>query len=235
MTDQNAHWRALALQFDGQRMAALAHLRAMLADPVKHAEEAERFLNSAPEPGELPCYLRELIEGMSVSVDVSTGEDDAGHRYFGTVTEVMDAPDDKCGVTLLVQDAEPNFEAPTPRSSSECDGDVFERGESVCLLAVKKDLAEAAVRLASALTGDKYDWHYIAGRVHVKRLAAPVSKPSREVAREAFEASVRTSKLAANTPLGAVTINGEFSHYANPDTDTLWLGYRAGFNAGSAR
>lgn len=56
--------------------------------------------------------MRDLIEGMSVSVDVSTGEHDAGRRYFGTVTEVMDAPEDKHGVTLLVQDAEPNFEQP---------------------------------------------------------------------------------------------------------------------------
>jgi hypothetical protein len=30
-------------------------------------------------------------------------------RYFGTVTEVMYDLDDKHGVTLLVQDAEPNF------------------------------------------------------------------------------------------------------------------------------
>lgn len=54
----------------------------------------------------------EFLEGMSISVDVSTGEHDAGHRYFGTVTEVMYAPEDKHGVTLLVQDAEPNFIKP---------------------------------------------------------------------------------------------------------------------------
>lgn len=26
-----------------------------------------------------------------------------------------------------------------------------------------------------------------------------------------------------------MTVNGVFSHYTDPDTDTLWLGYRAGF------
>ncbi|WP_137917117.1 hypothetical protein [Hydrogenophaga sp. 2FB] len=52
---------------------------------------------------------RALIEGMSVSVDVSTGEADAGHRLFGTVCEVMDDPQSKHGVTLLIQDAEPNY------------------------------------------------------------------------------------------------------------------------------
>jgi hypothetical protein len=58
--------------------------------------------------------MRDFIEGMSVSVDVSTGEHDAGHRYFGTVTEVMDDRFDKHGVTLLVQDAKPNFEPNAP-------------------------------------------------------------------------------------------------------------------------
>lgn len=70
--------------------------------------------NSVTAPdGRLSDELRNMIEGMSVSVDVSTSDHDAGHRYFGTVTEVMDDHTDKHGVTLLVQDAEPNF-APTP-------------------------------------------------------------------------------------------------------------------------
>lgn len=66
----------------------------------------------------MPDGLRDLIEGMSVSVDVSTGEDDSGNRYFGTVTEVMDDEFDKHGVTLLVQDAKPNFDTP-PRAPLE--------------------------------------------------------------------------------------------------------------------
>jgi hypothetical protein len=40
----------------------------------------------------------------------------ASHRYFGTVTEVMDDIADKHGVVLLVQDAEPNFTTPQPAS-----------------------------------------------------------------------------------------------------------------------
>ena len=56
-----------------------------------------------------PTDLSGLLKGMSVSVDVSTGDHDSGNRYFGTVTEVMEAELDKHGVTLLVQDAEPNF------------------------------------------------------------------------------------------------------------------------------
>ena len=50
-----------------------------------------------------------LIEGMEVSVDVSTCDTDAGHRYFGTVTEVSELDGAKNGYILLVQDAEPNF------------------------------------------------------------------------------------------------------------------------------
>jgi len=57
-------------------------------------------------------------------------------------------------------------------SPDECSADVYEHGESVCTLAVPKEQAEAAVKIASAMTGDKNDWHYIGGRVHVKRLAA---------------------------------------------------------------
>ncbi|EDK8468301.1 DUF551 domain-containing protein [Salmonella enterica subsp. enterica serovar Kottbus] len=54
--------------------------------------------------------LPELIEGMEVSIDVSTCDADAGNRYFGTVTEVSELDTAKNGYILLVQDAEPNFD-----------------------------------------------------------------------------------------------------------------------------
>ncbi|EAC0471072.1 DUF551 domain-containing protein [Salmonella enterica subsp. enterica] len=54
--------------------------------------------------------LPELIEGMEVSIDVSTCDADAGNRYFGTVTEVSELDTAKNGYTLLVQDAKPNFD-----------------------------------------------------------------------------------------------------------------------------
>lgn len=53
--------------------------------------------------------IADFITGMSVSVDVSTGDHDSGNRFFGTVTEVMEESGDKHGITLLVQNAEPNF------------------------------------------------------------------------------------------------------------------------------
>lgn len=83
-----------------------AAMRAMLEYKAPVADQP-----AEPSPAGLSDELRSFIEGMSVSVDVSTGDDDAGHRYFGTVTEVMDDLHDKHRVTLLVQDAAPNFKA----------------------------------------------------------------------------------------------------------------------------
>ncbi|MET5518067.1 hypothetical protein [Citrobacter freundii] len=53
--------------------------------------------------------LLKRIEGMEVSVDVSTCDADAGHRYFGTITEISELDTAKNGYILLVQDAKPNF------------------------------------------------------------------------------------------------------------------------------
>ncbi|HIH1548065.1 TPA: Lar family restriction alleviation protein, partial [Salmonella enterica] len=78
-------------------------------------EEAEKAWNTraallqGAEPVSQTYELPELIEGMEVSVDVSTCDFDAGHRYFGTVTEVSELDGAKNGYILLVQDAEPNF------------------------------------------------------------------------------------------------------------------------------
>ncbi len=54
--------------------------------------------------------LPELIEGMEVSIDVSTCDADLGNRYFGIVTEALELDTAKNGYILLVQDAEPNFD-----------------------------------------------------------------------------------------------------------------------------
>lgn len=81
-------------------------------DIVAFVAAIERALLAAPAAPAptMTDAMRTFIEGMSVSVDVSTGEHDAGNRYYGLVTEVMDDPDDKHGVTLLVQgDVRPNF------------------------------------------------------------------------------------------------------------------------------
>ncbi|EGF6972431.1 molecular chaperone DnaJ [Escherichia coli] len=62
------------------------------------------------EPVSQAYNLAELIEGMEVSIDVSTCDADLGNRYFGTVTEALELDTAKNGYILLVQDAEPNFD-----------------------------------------------------------------------------------------------------------------------------
>ncbi|MGY9223096.1 DUF551 domain-containing protein [Citrobacter freundii] len=65
--------------------------------------------------------LLKHIEGMEVSVDVSTCDADAGHRYFGTVTEISELDTARNGYILLVQDAKPNFK-PAGNSPVTTDG-----------------------------------------------------------------------------------------------------------------
>lgn len=47
-----------------------------------------------------------------------------------------------------------------------------------------------------------------------------------------FENAItNTPALKANTPLNAMEVNGAFSHYIEPDTDTMWLGFALGMRA----
>mgnify|MGYP001028899719 CR=1 FL=1 len=52
-----------------------------------------------------------LVEGKTVSVDVSTGDHDAGNRLFCKIVEVMEDGD---SFTLLAVDPEPNFDTAPP-------------------------------------------------------------------------------------------------------------------------
>ncbi|HAG3361786.1 TPA: DUF551 domain-containing protein [Salmonella enterica] len=79
-----------------------------LRDDMRQAREQLAALTA--EPVSQTYELPELIEGMEVSVDVSTCDFDAGHRYFGTVTEISELYTAKNGYILLVQDAKPNFD-----------------------------------------------------------------------------------------------------------------------------
>ncbi|HAJ8190562.1 TPA: molecular chaperone DnaJ [Escherichia coli] len=80
--------------------------------PAEEAEELARIalVSLEAEPVSQTYNLPELIEGMEVSIDVSTCDADLGNRYFGTVTEALELDTAKNGYILLVQDAEPNFD-----------------------------------------------------------------------------------------------------------------------------
>lgn len=81
------------------------------SDAVKGVEYAcHAAMLQGSQPVSQTYNLPELIEGMEVSIDVSTCDADLGNRYFGTVTEVSELDTAKNGYILLVQDAEPNFD-----------------------------------------------------------------------------------------------------------------------------
>lgn len=59
----------------------------------------------------------------------------------------------------------------------DCNQEVFNNGVSVGLFDIPKETAEAICLGISAATGARVDWHYIAGRVHIKALPAAPSPP----------------------------------------------------------
>lgn len=65
--DTDAEWRRLALQFDGHRMQALAHLRCLLENHEGHADAVRAFLAAPPLSGEQ--VLNERIAAMYQPTD----------------------------------------------------------------------------------------------------------------------------------------------------------------------
>ncbi|HFU8247501.1 TPA: ead/Ea22-like family protein [Escherichia coli] len=97
----------------------------------------KRIAELEAEPVSQTYNLPDLIEGMEVSIDVSTCDADLGNRYFGTVTEALELDTAKNGYILLVQDAEPNFDVNgnspvTPDSWISCSERMPEMGERQC-------------------------------------------------------------------------------------------------------
>jgi hypothetical protein len=84
---------------------AITSIQAALAQPVQPVQE--------------PTDIAALVEGMEVSIDVSTGEHDSDNRLFGTVTLAQENQGSKHGLILLIQDAEPNFQ-PAPPVQEPC-------------------------------------------------------------------------------------------------------------------
>ncbi|EAX2720395.1 DUF551 domain-containing protein [Salmonella enterica] len=136
---------------------------------VLNDEEAEIFAdgyNAAMLQGGQPVSqtykLLELIEGMEVSIDVSTCDADFGNRYFGTVTEVSKLDTAKNGYILLVQDAKPNFDVNgnspvSPGGWISCSEQMPSAGEQV--LAYRPDAPESNDPLIKMAT-------YVGGSAH---------------------------------------------------------------------
>lgn len=70
-----------------------------------------------------------------------------------------------------------NSPANAATNLDECDPQVYKTGTSVGLFAISKDDANAICAGIAAATAARVDWHYIAGRVHIKALPALASAP----------------------------------------------------------
>jgi len=91
---------------------ALAAIREALAEQEKRAIVDSGSEVSSENEAQEPVAWHDKIKGMEVSVDVSTGEDDAHHRVFGRVDSVML---ESCGAQediILVIEESRNYAAP---------------------------------------------------------------------------------------------------------------------------
>lgn len=81
-------------------------------------DDHERFYSHpAPvRPVAVPDGWREKLIGLSVSMDVSTGEENGGDRIFGEVEEVMDDGD---ALVLLAVESSRNFAAPAAQGDAK--------------------------------------------------------------------------------------------------------------------
>lgn len=61
----------------------------------------------------------------------------------------------------------------------QCDEDVFKNGVSLGFFDMTKEQAEQYCKSETLRTGRKHDWHYVAGRVHIKAMSEELdaSKP----------------------------------------------------------
>lgn len=57
-------------------------------------------------------------------------------------------------------------------SADKCARDVYEHGQSIGYFDIPKETANAICEGINSVTGARVDWHYFAGRVHMKALAA---------------------------------------------------------------
>ncbi|HFI6613025.1 TPA: DUF551 domain-containing protein [Escherichia coli] len=115
------------------------------------------------EPVSQTYNLPELIEGMEVSIDVSTCDADLGNRYFGTVTEALELDTAKNGYILLVQDAEPNFDVNgnspvTPDSWISCSERMPEMGERQCYVLAADFKNNYPPNIPNTQVGVYVDW-----------------------------------------------------------------------------
>lgn len=77
---------------------------------------------------------------------------------------------------------------------ADCDPEVYEKGVSVCLVAITKETAEIICQNITAATGCKVDWHYFGGRVHIKALRES-SQPATVVPDDVLDALRNVARI----------------------------------------
>ncbi|EFH3707920.1 DUF551 domain-containing protein [Escherichia coli] len=155
--------------------------------PAEEAEELARIALASleTEPVSQTYNLPELIEGMEVSIDVSTCDADLGNRYFGTVTEALELDTAKNGYILLVQDAEPNFDVNgnspgTPDSWISCSERMPEKYDfDIWVFSLSRGVLDGLQWDGSMFTDDEYQF-VIHDATHWMRKAYPAA-PQQEV------------------------------------------------------
>ncbi|MBC0804623.1 DUF551 domain-containing protein [Escherichia coli] len=160
--------------------------------PAEEAEELARIALASleAEPVSQTYNLPELIEGMEVSIDVSTCDADLGNRYFGTVTEALELDTAKNGYILLVQDAEPNFDVNgnspgTPDSWISCSERMPDSKTAVLVAREFDRKGDWRMKWATYIPGhpDANDGWIIPGASWIPSHWMPLPEPPQEVNR----------------------------------------------------
>lgn len=111
----------------------------------------------------------------------------SGQSGFNLRIATLEESQELARMALAAMDSEPAI--------ADCDPEVYEKGVSVCLVAIPKETAEVICQNISAATGCKVDWHYFGGRVHIKALRV-TSQPAPVVPDEYAAPSVTPTNLA---------------------------------------
>lgn len=101
-----------------------------------------------------------------------------------TLEEPLNADDAAAARAILAMGHELLAAMDSEPAIADCDPEVYDKGVSVCLVAIPKETAEVICQNITAATGCKVDWHYFGGRVHIKALRV-TSQPAPVVPEEA--------------------------------------------------
>ncbi|MCS5752795.1 DUF551 domain-containing protein [Klebsiella pneumoniae subsp. pneumoniae] len=120
------------------------------------------------------------IDNRELLQRISSGEAVVGIDFGNLIVRELAA------FRLATMDSEPAI--------ADCDPEVYEKGVSVCLVAIPKETAEIICQNITAATGCKVDWHYFGGRVHIKALRV-TSQPAPGVPDDVLDALQKVARI----------------------------------------